>query len=309
MTADEDALLATIAANPADDLPRLVYADWLEEHGRGVRAEFIRLQIEIAKLEVGPRDVIDRNVPLWKRQQELLDGHLGELLGSPTAGPTLFEPDGGGEFKGLVETVGRSQMVSFSRGFLKLIDLTAAEFNAHAGELTRLRPPPGVRVATGNYRRFVEDALGPGRGLVVSLFLPDTATGDEPPFNWLQHDIRVIWRGFDQLREVDLAANYVGEAGLALIPWADLPALVDLDVSNNNITDAGVIALINTGLPQRLERLILGGNPIGDQAAYELADRVGRSRTLKHLNLRYTDMTNAGQQAILSKFGGRVDLF
>ena len=40
-----DALLAAIRANPADDLPRLVYADWLDEHGDPDRAEFIRLQI------------------------------------------------------------------------------------------------------------------------------------------------------------------------------------------------------------------------------------------------------------------------
>jgi uncharacterized protein (TIGR02996 family) len=37
---DRDALIAAIAADPADDLPRLVFADWLEEHGdpaQGVR--------------------------------------------------------------------------------------------------------------------------------------------------------------------------------------------------------------------------------------------------------------------------------
>lgn len=33
MDADEAAFLATIRANPADDLPRLVFADWLEERG------------------------------------------------------------------------------------------------------------------------------------------------------------------------------------------------------------------------------------------------------------------------------------
>lgn len=48
MTSDEYALLRGVLINPADDLPRLVYADWLEEHGRVKRAELIRLQIEIA---------------------------------------------------------------------------------------------------------------------------------------------------------------------------------------------------------------------------------------------------------------------
>lgn len=49
---EEEALLAAIAAAPADALPRLVYADWLEERG-DKRAEFIRLQHQLA-------DVLDR---------------------------------------------------------------------------------------------------------------------------------------------------------------------------------------------------------------------------------------------------------
>ncbi|HVK11359.1 MAG TPA: TIGR02996 domain-containing protein [Gemmataceae bacterium] len=41
--------LATIRAAPDDDAPRLVYADWLDEHGDGARAEFIRVQCELAR--------------------------------------------------------------------------------------------------------------------------------------------------------------------------------------------------------------------------------------------------------------------
>lgn len=45
---EEDALIAAIKAAPNDDLPRLVYADWLDERGAegdAERAEFIRLHI------------------------------------------------------------------------------------------------------------------------------------------------------------------------------------------------------------------------------------------------------------------------
>ena len=49
---DKDvAFLAAICANPADDTPRLVYADWLDEHGQPERAEFVRVQCELARLE------------------------------------------------------------------------------------------------------------------------------------------------------------------------------------------------------------------------------------------------------------------
>jgi len=38
-------LLSAILASPHDDLPRLIYADWLDENSESERAEFIRTQI------------------------------------------------------------------------------------------------------------------------------------------------------------------------------------------------------------------------------------------------------------------------
>lgn len=46
---DHAAFLSAILADPADDTPRLIYAGWLEEMGWGDRAEFIRVQCELAK--------------------------------------------------------------------------------------------------------------------------------------------------------------------------------------------------------------------------------------------------------------------
>jgi len=43
----QDAFMADIVANPEDDTPRLIYADWLQDHGGEegeARAEFIRAQ-------------------------------------------------------------------------------------------------------------------------------------------------------------------------------------------------------------------------------------------------------------------------
>jgi len=42
MTDTERSLLDAVLENPDDDLPRLVYADYLDEHGDPKRAEFIR---------------------------------------------------------------------------------------------------------------------------------------------------------------------------------------------------------------------------------------------------------------------------
>lgn len=46
-----DSFIASIIVAPDDDAPRLIYADYLEENGDGARAEFIRLQIELARIE------------------------------------------------------------------------------------------------------------------------------------------------------------------------------------------------------------------------------------------------------------------
>src|SRR5262249_25046079 len=67
----EKAFLQAVLDKPDDDAPRLIYADWLEEHGDGPRAEFIRLQCQLAR-----RDEFD---PDWRalnaRAFSLLDAY------------------------------------------------------------------------------------------------------------------------------------------------------------------------------------------------------------------------------------------
>jgi uncharacterized protein (TIGR02996 family) len=46
---EHHAFLAAMRADPHGDAPRLIYADWLEEQGDFDRAEFIRLQAELAR--------------------------------------------------------------------------------------------------------------------------------------------------------------------------------------------------------------------------------------------------------------------
>lgn len=72
------ALLSAILANPDDDLPRLVFADWLEENGTTdadeARVEFIRLGCKSkAKLKISAAET------KW------LDAHWQRLLGTTLA--------------------------------------------------------------------------------------------------------------------------------------------------------------------------------------------------------------------------------
>lgn len=47
-------LIDAVLSRPTDDGPRLVYADWLDEQGVPLRANFIRVQCALASLECGP---------------------------------------------------------------------------------------------------------------------------------------------------------------------------------------------------------------------------------------------------------------
>ncbi len=67
-------LLAGVLDNPHEDGPRLVAADWLEEHGGATeyaRAEFIRLQVRRAGLEQGTPEA----EALERREKELYRRH------------------------------------------------------------------------------------------------------------------------------------------------------------------------------------------------------------------------------------------
>ena len=97
-----DAFLHAVLTDPTDDLPRLVYADYLDETGDPARAEFIRVQCELAKLT---KDAPERP-PLVEREQALLDENK-ERWAVPLAGPVGWMP----------------HQVRFRRGFVEEVEL------------------------------------------------------------------------------------------------------------------------------------------------------------------------------------------
>ena len=77
-TAHEDAIagfMADILKRPDDDTPRLVLADWLDEHGDPDRAEFIQVRHKLEEFRVfsdvgggkGLADLLQRDLELWNR--------------------------------------------------------------------------------------------------------------------------------------------------------------------------------------------------------------------------------------------------
>src|SRR4051794_9153561 len=62
------ALLHAIAEEPSDDTLRLILADWLEDHGEGARAEFVRNQVQLQRL------------PEWDRRRTVLEARATQLF-------------------------------------------------------------------------------------------------------------------------------------------------------------------------------------------------------------------------------------
>src|SRR5437867_3261497 len=106
----EQSFLDAVCEAPGDDVPRLVFADWLEDNGQPERAEFIRLQCRLAATD----EWDDGRDELVRREQDLLAAH-GKKWGKPA---TKF-----------------TTRVEFRRGFVEGMTLPAAKFLASAGAI------------------------------------------------------------------------------------------------------------------------------------------------------------------------------
>ena len=113
---DEAALLAAIFANPDEDTPRLVYADWLDEHGQPERAEFIRVQVELARIEPWTERAVDLSIRELELERDHRDKWVAEL--------PLFAKL-------------RSRETKFRRGFPYSLTCTAIQYLKNAPQLAR----------------------------------------------------------------------------------------------------------------------------------------------------------------------------
>ena len=109
--------LADIIEHPDDDTPRLIYADWLEEHGDAARANFIRAQCHLARFCRDSNEPFESGLPAEQLREEHRHAFLAPLLeiGLPE-GITRYHY---GEESGFT--------FRFRRGFVEDIEVYGAE--------------------------------------------------------------------------------------------------------------------------------------------------------------------------------------
>jgi uncharacterized protein (TIGR02996 family) len=329
----EAAFLRAIIEQPHEDAHRLVYADWLEDHGQGERAEFIRLQIERARL-----DADDLRVPaLRKREEELLAGHKSAWLGPVEQIAALFH-------------------VAFHRGFVGYVGVYVGKLFARADELFGLAPIEhlavfGVRrehaaslAALPHLARLSWlEVHAPGRGgdrvarpeewlgraLASSPHLANleglrvdrynlgaegvrallASPQARPRLHTLMlecdrllgvHAVRALteWAGLPMLRSLSLQQGVVdAEAARVLAGSPGVAGLAELNLNNNQVGDEGARALASSPHLANLRVLRLGYNRIRAPGVVWVASSP-RLAGLRILHLEHNRFRDRGMEAL-----------
>jgi uncharacterized protein (TIGR02996 family) len=285
----EESFLQDILANPEDDAPRLVYADWLEETGalesQRARAELIRVQCELERLPAGDQRRMERE----RLTRRLLKDHAREWT-APLRKARL-----GSDWQ-------------FRRGFVEGLRLSARTFVTVAGRLFELAPVRSVCFPDASNE--VDDlAACPYLARLKAVDLGSMcACGFCPIHLELQRLFRS--RHVKNLTSLVLSDDRVGPELVGhLADSRPLAGLTTLDLSANRLGTAGVRVLAGKTRLVSLKSLALGGNDIGPQGARALAESALLAG-LTSLGLADNRLGNAGARSLANsrQAAGLVDL-
>ena len=291
---DEQPYLDAVFDRYADDRPRLVYADFLDDAGEPERAELVRVQLALARI----RDDDPRRPALSERQAELLTQNRAAWTA---------------HLAGLVETV------DFRRGIPDAASVNAETFLARGDELFRR-----LRVRRLSLRDvapvIAKVAASPMLAGVRELDLCNCDLGRDGLTTLTRsphlRNLHALDLGFNALDDacVELLArspalpslstlalndnDTIGDAGLAALAASPFFAgLTTLDVSGNDIGDAGITTAVGSPSFARLRVLRVAGNRVGDAGVAALARSPLFARMLKaepKLDLRSNAIGHAG---------------
>ena len=297
----EEAFLQSVLDDPLSDTPRLVFADWLEDHDQPARAAFIRAQCRLVTL-----DEDDPARLALRRDESAYLPRARELLGEKGPGR-------------LPAWVLREHLV-FERGFPARLQTTANRFVKGADAL--MRAAPIQHLTLGN-------AIHCPEALAACSYLARIRSLDLPRGGLSGEEMEVLAasRQLAGLTRLGLRENRAGiEGGTVLADSATLAGLRSLDLAGNLLFDRGTEALAASKYLTRLESLDLGHclvgprgvvalagssnltglhelnlaiNRIGDRGAETLA-RSPHLEKLVRLNVSANHLTKAGARALLT---------
>jgi uncharacterized protein (TIGR02996 family) len=209
-----EALLAAILSEPDEDTPRLVYADWLDEHDQFERAEFIRVQIALART---------RTIALQAREAALLALHEEEWLAPLRARGEPLDGRAGGQFR---------------RGFVEVVWMPAIGFLEKARALFAQVPVRELRVTRATPQEFRALMNSPRLARLHGLDLSDWRLGDMVVSELLRSQFTA------SLRVLRLRGCAITDRGAELLARTECAwPLRELDVSHNPIGPATLDAL------------------------------------------------------------------
>lgn len=327
-------LLGGCRHSPADDTPRLVLADWLEEHADAsglpsaadalARAELIRAQVELSR----PTLDTARTLQLKAAEARLLDAHAAAWLGDL---PRLFEearPANGAQSSYQPPLLAQWRPWGFSRGLIwvhmALGELKRAKLCAWfgtregawavsatvgvsgLGELERLSVPAPLRGAIG-LRVSLGDAPAGGRGEALTG-APAKRVFQSEAFG-LVSDLTLTDRALGDGALAALArANVRGvrhltvadvldsncAQRLAAVPFENLTGL---NVARCGLGAVGFAALVRSPHFARLVWLSALRNQIGCDGAVALAESP-LAESLRHVEFQNCAIGDRGGTAL-----------
>ncbi|MBN9120915.1 MAG: TIGR02996 domain-containing protein [Planctomycetes bacterium] len=306
---DRAALLTAIVANPDEDTPRLVYADWLDEHGESKRAAHIRAQIECHRLGTADTALAAVDDFLASQYEEGLAridwGAVDADLGARVAAHKAHDKH---PFKlnARAEGLPRVKGVTYGndeRGFFDaaLVD-DASAFLRHAGAIFRAAPIARVDfdgltgeqaaefTASGHLARVrrigFRDNIDPDA--VRAIGTHRDAAGvrklEIESYDWAGDVVDALaagghWNGLKSLCVSDLEGEDapLEEGGMARLfarpQFRNLRALI---AWSSGVDDAAVRAIVKN-MPE-LRELDLAMNPLNDGLGL-----IAAARNLRHL--------------------------
>ncbi len=329
MLSDRDALFAAICANPEEDTPRLMFADWLEEQGdkaSATRAEFIRLQCELAQLAddasdsqpvyefLRDRDWVTRPSADWTK----IDDGIHRRIALTMRAEDLLKRHGDAWLPKLPKKC-KVQWVGFHRGFAQRARLgDVSKLKLFASQLRECTP--AVTLEANEFTSEVVEQLGDAGllGWIGGLDLSGECAPGLREFGHSPHAARVrelTIRGYSDsgdfasalaesphwtgLRTLDLSESHV-TAGQAetLFRAKNLRSLNRLHVRGFGDWNADTLRTFATGGFTELVSLRFGSCGL-DDAAELLANCPAHSR-LRMLDLPHNAVTGRGVTALLT---------